>query len=69
MLKCLRVGVGAPALIHNRLVPKQTESLQGAKDFVGRTGHLARPVEVVDANQPASARGAGIGVATDGGNE
>src|SRR5258708_37798803 len=50
-------------------VPPEAESIQRAQDFVGGAGYAARPVEVLDAAEPAAAGRTGIEPARHRGNE
>jgi hypothetical protein len=56
MLKAIKVG----RLPQRRVVPVQTEALEGVQDGLRRTGLFARRVDVLNADQPASAVGSRI---------
>src|ERR1700675_2492122 len=56
------VRLAAVALPKHGSVPFEAEPLQYALDCFGRTRDLSRPIEILDAQQPASAVGAGIEV-------
>jgi hypothetical protein len=54
------IARAAQALIKDRSIPGEPEALEDAQDVVGRAGLCARRVEVLDAQEPASARRARV---------
>jgi hypothetical protein len=55
----------ALALIYDIAVPEEAESLQGAQDAIRAAGHDARCIEILDADQPATAMMARIEIASN----
>ena len=61
----LLVEFRAGALADDRPVPLESEGVERPKDRIGGAGYLARPVDVLDANEPCAALRARIEVAAD----
>jgi hypothetical protein len=58
----MRAALG---LANDRPVPLEAELLEGAHDAGRGPGHLPRPIEILDSQQPAPAVGARIQEARD----
>ena len=50
--ECVEVGVRAGRLVEDRAVPGQSVPLETGEDGIGRAGHLAGRVKILDAHQP-----------------
>ncbi len=68
-LKGRVVQVAAPGLEDRRLVGRQAEGVEGGQDGGGRTGNLARGIDVFDAHEPFATGVAGDEPAAHGGHE
>jgi hypothetical protein len=66
---CGVVEVKTPALDEHFTIPGEAEAFQRAQDIVGGTGNRPRLVDVLDAQHPLAAVGAGVEIAADGGDQ
>ena len=66
--RCL-IGCGAPALPDHLAIPFEAEACQRGEDACGGAGDCARGVDILDAQQPASAVGARFKKAADRGDQ
>ncbi len=64
-----RVGLGTPALPDDVAVPFEAEASERGDDRVGRAGHRARRIDVLDAQQPVPAMAACLEATADGGDQ
>ena len=68
-VECGLVGGGAPALPHDLAIPFEAKAFEGGEDTLGGAGHRAWAVDILDAQQPASAVGARFQEAADRGDQ
>ncbi len=57
------VGVEALRLPDDIAIPFEAEALERGQNFIGRTRHVARGIDILDAHEPAPAGGTGIQIA------